>query len=199
MHLIALIEYAAVIIGLIGMIAGKFFALHKGFEFGLFMAGAGIALGAIEGLFTRRMPFRTSDDTNEPYAGAPALIVALMALLVGAAVIASAYLLADGRWHTTVSYLTRRPAPLLIAAGFLVIGIGVLMMLNPRARRGWAWTLFVYIPRSLLGFIVVMAGLAGIALGVWEFLEPRAFDDFVRKLPTGAELMRAVRKLGRPG
>lgn len=183
MRLIAFIEYAAVVIGLIAMIAGKFFALPDGFNFGVFMAGAGIALGGIEAVLTRRMSFRPSDDAYEAYAGAPSVIVGLMALLAGAAIIASAYLLADGTWHATVNYLARRPAPLLIAAGLLLIGIGVLMMLNPQGRRGWAWRLLVYVPRSLLGLVFLAAGLAAIALGAWEWLEPQAFHRFVRQLP----------------
>lgn len=195
MRLIALVEYAVVIIGVIGMIAGKLFAINKGFEFGVFMVGLGIAIGGIEGLATRRMPFRTSDDTNEPYAGAPALIVALMALLVGGATIAAAYLLADGHWNSTVNYLTRRPAPVLAAAGLLLVGIGVLMMMNPTGRRGFFWRLFIYIPRSLVGFLLLAAGLGAIGLGVWEFLDPRAFEKFVSVLPSPSELMRAVRKL----
>ena len=197
--LIAFIEYAAVIIGLIAMIAGKFFALPDGFHFGVFMTGAGIALGGIEAVLTRRMCFRPSDDAYEAYAGTPAMIVGLMALLIGAAVIGTAYLLADGLWHTTVNYLTRRPAPVLVAAGLLLIAIGVLMMLNPQGRRGLAWRLLVYVPRSLFGLLLVAAGAAGIALGAWEWLEPQAFDGFVRKLPSGAEVMRSVRKLYRPG
>jgi hypothetical protein len=182
-RLIAFIEYAAVIIGVIAVIAGQFFALPKGFHLGVFLIGAGIALGGIEALATRRMCFRVSEDAYEAYAGAPAMIVGMMALLVGAGVIATAYLLADGLWHTTVNYLARRPAPVLIAAGLLLVGIGTLMMLNPQGRRGLAWTLLVHLPMSLAGFILVAGGLAGIGLGVWEWLEPLAFDGFVRKLP----------------
>ncbi len=199
MRLLAFIEYAAVVIGVIAMVAGQFFALPKGFQFGVFMAGAGIALGGIEGIFSQRMGFRPADDAYEAYAGAPAIIVGLMALLVGAAIIASAYLLADGLWHSTLNYLARRPAPLLAAAGLLLTGTGVLMMLNPQGRRGWAWTLFAYLPRSLLGLVFIAAGLAGIGLGVWGFLEPRAFDDFVRRLPSAGDLMRSLRRLYRSG
>ena len=50
-------------------------------------------------------------------------------------------------------------------------------------RRGLAWTLLVRIPRSLLGFVLVAGGLAGIGLGAWEWREPQAFDRFVRNLP----------------
>jgi hypothetical protein len=182
-RLIAFIEYAAVIIGVIAMIAGRFFGLAKGFHLGVFMTGAGIALGGLEALLTRRMCFRPSDDAYEAYAGAPAVIVGAMALLVGAGLIAAAYLLGDGQWHTTLNYLTRRPAVALIAAGLLLIGIGALMMLNPQGRTDTAWTLLVRVPRSLAGFVLVLAGLTGIGLGVWEWLDPAAFDRFARTLP----------------
>jgi hypothetical protein len=197
MRLLALLEYAALVIGIIGMIAGKFFAIDKGFEFGVFMAGVGIALGGIEGVVTRRMPFRTSEEAFEVYAGAPAIIVGLLALLIGGVVIGAAYVLADGAWNSTVNYLLRRPAPALAAAGLLLVGVGALMMLNPQARRGWAWTLFIYIPRWLLGVVLVAAGLASIALGAWEWFEPQKFDRFVKLLPSPAEVMGTVRRLWR--
>ena len=183
MRLIAFIEYAAVVIGAVAVVAGQYFALPRGFHLGLFLIGAGIALGGLESLFTRRMGFRLSEDGFEAYAGPPALIVGLMALAVGAALIASAYLLADARWHSAVHYLTRRPAPALIVAGLLLIGAGVLMMFNPQGRIGAAWTLLVHLPLSVLGLVLIAAGVAGIARGVWEWLEPQAFDSFTRGLP----------------
>jgi hypothetical protein len=182
-RLLAFIQFAAVIIGIIAVLAGQVFALPKGVYLGVFLIGAGITLAGVESIVTRRMCFRASDETYEDYAGAPAMIVGLMALLIGMGFVASAYALTDGLWHSSVNHLMRRPAPLLIVAGLLLIGIGVLMMLNPRGRRGLAWTLLVRVPRSLLGFILVAGGLAGIGLGVWEWFEPLAFDRFVGSLP----------------
>lgn len=179
MRLIAFVEYAAVVVGIIGIIAGRFFELPKGFELGVFLIGAGIGLGGIEALLTRRMPFRPSQDAYEDYAGAPAVIVGLMVLLIGAGIVGAAYLLADGLWASTVSHLTRRPAPLLAAAGLLLAGIGLLMMLNPRGRVGLAWTLLVRLPRTTLGAVLVVAGIAVIGLGVWEWLEPLAYERFI--------------------
>jgi hypothetical protein len=191
-RIIALIEYAAILVGIIAMIAGRFFALHKGFELGLGMVGAGVALGGLEGVVTQRMGLRSSEDAYEAYGGTPALIFGLLLLLGGAATIAAAYLLADGLWSSTVAYLTRRPAGLLAAAALLLVGIGVLMMLNPKGPGSFLWTLLVYLPRALIGLIVVLAGIAAIALAAWEFLDPRAFDDFVGKLPSARELMRGL-------
>ena len=183
MRFIAFIEYAAVLVGIVGIFAGQYFGLPKGVHLGVFLIGAGIALGGIESVATRRMGFRTSEENLEAYAGAPAVIVGLMAIIVGAAIIGAAYLLADARWHAAVSYLTRRPAPLLIAGGLLLAGLGVLMTLNPRGRSGMAWTLLVRVPRALLGLIVVLAGLSCIALGAWESFAPLAYDRFVADLP----------------
>lgn len=179
---LAFIEFTAVVIGVIAVAAGQFFALPKGVYLGVFLIGAGIALGGLESVWTRRMCFRTSEEQYEAYAGTPATIVGLMALLIGSSIVASAYLLNDGQWYSTVHYLTRRPAPVLIAAGLLLIGIGALMMLNPRGRVGLAWTLLVRVPRSFLGFVLALAGLAGIALGVWEWLDPLAFDRFAARM-----------------
>lgn len=193
MRLIAFVEYAAVVVGIIAVIAGRFFALPKGFYLGVFLIGAGIALGGIEALLTRRMPFRPSQDAYEDYAGAPAVIVGLMVLLIGAGIVGAAYLLADGLWATTVSHLTRRPAPLLAAAGLLLIGIGVLLMLNPRGRVGLAWTLLVRVPRALLGSVLVVAGFAAIGLGAWEWLAPLAYDRFVADAPQRLEQILRLR------
>lgn len=176
MRLIAFIEWAAVVIGVGAIVAGRFFALPQGLHLGVFLVGAGFALGGLEALAMRRMPFRMSDDAYESYAGLPALIVGLMVLLVGAAVIGAAYLLEERMWHATVSYLARRPAPVLAAGGLLLAGIGVLMMLNPQGDRGMAWTLLVRAPSVLLGVIVATLGAASVILGVWEYLDPAAFD-----------------------
>jgi hypothetical protein len=188
-RLIAFMEYAPVVIGIIGMIAGHFLSLPKFFHLGVFLIGAGFAFAGLMALFTRRMAFRPADDAFEAYAGLPALIVGLMALAVGAGAIWSAYLLDLGQWHATVSYLTRRPAPLLGVGGLLLIGLGILMLLNPQGHHSWSWRILVYAPRSAVGVIAIAAGAAGMVLGAWEWRDPEAFKAF------GADLPRKIRLL----
>lgn len=182
MRLLAFLEYAAVIIGILAIIAGRFFDLPKGVTLGVFTLGAGFALAGFESLVTQRMCFRASDDAYEAYAGTPALIVGLMALAAGAAILWAGYLLSEGQWHATVNYLMRRPAPVLAAAGLFLIAIGVLLMLNPRGRSGWAWRLLIYLPRSLIGLVIIAGGFAAIGLGAWEWFQPQAYDRFVGQL-----------------
>lgn len=190
MRLLSFLEYLAVVAGSLGMLAGQFFGIAKGFNLGVFVAGAGFALAGIDALATRRMVFRPSDDVYENYAGPPAVIVGLMVLAVGAAMIGAAYLLDNEQWHATVNYLTRRPAPLLAAGGLVLVGFGILMMLNPQGRTGWLWRIFIYFPRWLLGVLVVAGGIAVIALGAWDSLNPQASRAFVRD--SSAFLQRAL-------
>jgi hypothetical protein len=190
MRLVAFLQYIALLIGSIGMIAGQFFGLAKGFNLGVFVAGAGFAIAGIDALVTRRMCFRPSDDVYENYGGTPAVIVGLMALVVGAAMIGAAYLLDNDHWHSTANYLIRRPAPLLAVSGLFLTGVGVLMMLNPLGRSSWVWRILVYFPRSLVGLLVVAAGIAVIGLGAWEWLEPQGYRAFVKTLPQRLDQLR---------
>ena len=192
MRLLSFLEIVAIVIGSIGMIAGQFFGLAKGFNLGLFVAGAGFAVCGIDSLVTRRMVFRPSDDVYENYAGLPAIIVGLMVRTLGAAMIGAAYLLDNEQWHSTVHYLTRRPAPVIGVGGLFLVGIGVLMMLNPQGRSSWAWRLLVYFPRSLIGLVVIAAGLAVIGLGAWEWFQPDAFRAFIKTVPKRYEQLLSL-------
>jgi hypothetical protein len=113
-----------------------------------------------------------------------------MALAVGAGMIGAAYLLDNEQWHSTLNYLMRRPAPLLAAGGLFLVGIGVLMMLNPQGRSSWVWRILVYFPRSLLGVVVIAAGIAVLGLAAWEWLEPQGYRAFIKTLPHRLEQLR---------
>jgi hypothetical protein len=180
------LEWAAVVLGGLGIAASHFFAeVPRGFfHFGIGLIGAGIVLGGVESILTRRVGFRLQEDSGEDYSGTPAVIVGLMALLVGAAVVGAAYLHAEGRWHATLNALARHPAPALIAAGLFVAGAGTLLLFMPGGREGLVWMVLVRAPRLLLGVALLLGGFALVALGGWEFAQPLAFDRLIRSLPS---------------
>jgi uncharacterized membrane protein YidH (DUF202 family) len=182
MRLVSFLAYIGLVIGAIGMLAGQFFGQAKGFNLGVFMAGLGFGIAGADALITRRMPFRPSDDVYENYANLPAIIIGAMVFAVGAAMIGAAYLLDNEQWHSTLNYLTRRPAPVIAAGGLFLVGSGVLMMLNPQGRSSWAWRILVYFPRSLIGLVVITAGLAVIGVAAWDWFEPGAFSRASRQL-----------------
>jgi hypothetical protein len=173
MRLLALLEYTLVIVGVIGMIAARFFFLPKGFHLGIFCVGAGLALGGLESLFTRRMSFRFVTHGGI-YGGAPAVIWGAMLLAVGCAVIAAAYLMEEGLWRATVNATARRPGPAIAAGGLLACGAGALLMFN-RVGHGVAWTLFVRVPKTLLGLLLIAGGVAAVGLGIVEWIDHEAY------------------------
>jgi hypothetical protein len=142
----------------------------------LCVIGAGIVLGGLESIFTGRGGFRWASDSGEAYAGAPAVVWGLMLLMVGCAVIGAAYLLSQGSWATVMQYLERRPGPALIGGGLLLAGAGFLLAINPRGRGGVAWTLLVRVPKLGAGVVLLNLGYISVALGIWEWLDPRGFE-----------------------
>ena len=176
MRIAGFLEYAAVVVGGLGMLASHTFDLPKGTQVSLCVIGAGIVLGGLESIFTGRSGFRWASESGETYAGPPSVVWGLMLLAVGGAVIGSAYLLAQGSWGAVMDHLARRPGPVLLVGGLLLAGAGFLLMLNPRSH-GLAWTLFVRIPKSVVGVVLLNLGYAGVVLGIWEWLDPRGFEQ----------------------
>jgi hypothetical protein len=170
------IEYAALVVGGLGMLASHTFDQPKGIQLSLCVVGAGIVLGGLESVFTGRGGFRWASDSGEAYAGAPAVVWGLMLLTVGCAMIGTAYLLADSSWASTVSHLTRRPGPVLMVGGLLAAGAGFLLLINPRSH-GVAWTLLVRVPKMVAGLALLNLGYIGMVLGIWEWLDPRGFSQ----------------------
>ena len=177
MRIAGFIEYAALVVGGIGMLASHTFDLPKGFQLGMCVVGAGIVLGGLESVFTGRSGFRWANDSGEAYAGAPAFIWGLMLLTVGCAVIGSAYLIAEGSWGPAVSHLARRPGPVLIVGGLLLAGTGFLLVLTSRGPASIAWKLLIRVPKVLLGLVLLNVGYLAVVLGIWEWLDPRAFSE----------------------
>jgi len=186
MRLTAFFYYALIVLGIAGVAASHFggAAVPKNFfHFGIGLIGIGIALGGLESVLQRRVGFRMSEDGYSDYEGFPAIILGLMTLFIGAAIVGAAYLLAQGRWHATIEALLRRPGPVLIAAGLLFAGMGAIFLVNPGGRSGLVWTLFVRAPKVVLGLALLVSGFALAGMGGWEFVQPQAFDRFVRTMP----------------
>lgn len=180
MRLLGFLEFVMVCIGVAGMAAAHVYYLPKGVHLGLFLVGAGIALGGLESIFTRRMSFRFTSLGTDHYAGTPALIWGWTILLASATLIACAYLMEQGLWRATVSYLLRRPGGLLSLMGLVVAGAGALVVFTPRSH-GIVWTLLVRVPKTLAGLAIVIAGLAAVCLGIWETIDPLSFARVTRQ------------------
>jgi len=192
MRILTLLSWTAIVLGAVGIVAGKTFHVLQSLHLGVFLIGAGFALGGLESLVTRRMSLISSSDTGEHYAGAPAVIWGLMALLVGAAAIDAAYLMQAGLWRTTVGQLIRHPGPAFCATGLLLAGAGALLMVRPDRCSGRWRTFLVRYPRALVGAAILLTGVLAIAIGAGEWINPRGLDHYVR--PPHDAYLRAVRE-----
>lgn len=61
MGLLTFLEYAAMVVGAIAILAGQHFALANGVQLGILLIGAGIAVAGIESLYSRHMSLRFSE------------------------------------------------------------------------------------------------------------------------------------------
>ena len=194
MRIVGFIEYTTLVVGGLGLLASHTFSQPKGIQLSLCVIGAGIVLGGLESIFTGRGGFRWASDSGDTYAGPPSFVWGLMLLTVGGAVIAAAYLLADGSWNSVVSQQMRRPGPLLILAGLLLAGAGFLLLV-PRGSSGVAWTVLVRVPKMLGGIVLLNLGYVAVVLGVWEWLDPRGFEQVTGTFTQIYDLNPALRTL----
>ena len=194
MRIAGFVEYTALVVGGLGLLASHTFNQPKGIQLSLCVIGAGIVLGGLESIFTGRGGFRWASDSGDTYAGPPSLVWGLMLLTVGGAVIATAYLLADGSWNSVVSQLMRRPGPALIVVGLLLAGAGFLLLV-PRGRSGVAWTLLVRTPKIVVGVVLLNLGYVAVVLGAWEWLDPRGFEQVAATFTQTYDLNSAGRTM----
>jgi hypothetical protein len=180
MRIATFFAFSLMIFGAIGIVAARHFALAKGVHLGVFAIGAGLLIGALESLYTRRMSLRSSNDAAAAYDGIPAVVWGLMLLLIAACVIGVAYAMDAGRWSAVTTYLKQRPGGLYALCGLLLMGMGVLAFVNPHGWRVWWKTLLFRVPRVLFGVVLALAGLIALACGIWEWLDPRDFQKAMR-------------------
>ncbi len=189
MRLLTFLEYTAIVVGAIAILAGRHFALAKGVHLGILLIGAGIAVAGVESLYSRQISLRFSD--NAGYDGFPAVVWGLMLLLVGAALVAYAYLLDTGVWPRALRLLQQNPGIVYIAASLLLLGLSALLFTDPGAQRKWWQTLLLRVPRVIVALVALTCGIAAMASGAWQIADPQGFAQVERQV--GARLEKIVK------
>ena len=85
--------------------------------------------------------------------------------------------------------LVDRPWRALVPAGFFMLANGLAMIIGFEdgrdPHRSALWNLLMSIPSRLGGLIGIALGAGVLAVGWYELLQPRAFDDFIERLSQG--------------
>jgi len=194
MRLLTFLEYAAIVVGAIAIYAGGHYALAKGVHLGILLIGAGLAVGGIESLYSRRMSLRFSEDAAEGYAGFPALVWGTMLLLAGAALIAYAYLLDVGVWLRAARLLKQNPGIVYVAAGLLLAGFSVLLLTDTNANRKLWQTLLLRVPRVIVALVALTCGIGAMASGAWQIADPQGYAQVERQVRARLERLTAVKE-----
>jgi hypothetical protein len=196
MRISAFIEYGLLVIGILGIAGGKVFGLPKGVELGIALVGLGFALAGLEAIISRQMSMRFSDYGWDDWMGAPSVIVGLMQLLIGLAVIGSAYALNFGEWTRLLNFLSDRPGSLMAGIGLLMLGLGLVIIIVADRYGGKLRFIFVGLPRIAFGIVFLVTGIAIVAAGTWEWFHHPSFQRFAEstaqqlKLPPPGQLWR---------
>jgi hypothetical protein len=179
MRFLTFLEYAAIVVGAIGILAGRHFALANGVHLGILLIGAGIAAGGIESLYSRQMSLRFSEAAG--YDGFPAIVWGMLLLLAGGALIAYAYLLDTGDWPRAARLLKQYPGIVYVAASLLLLGLSVLLFADPGAQRNRWQTLLLRVPRVIVALVALVCGIAAMASGAWQFADPQGYAQVERQ------------------
>lgn len=182
MRLLTFLEYAAIVVGAIAIYAGGHYALAKGVHLGIFLIGVGLAVAAIESLYSLRMSLRFSEDAAEGYSGFPAIVWGMMLLLVGGALIGYAYLLDVGLWPRAERILKQNPAIEYIVAGLFLAGFSVLLFTDTNANRKLWQTLLLRVPRVIVAVLALTLGIAAITGGAWQIADLQGYAKVERQV-----------------
>lgn len=179
MRIATFIAYSLLVLGAIGGLVANFFSLPKGMHLGIFCVGAGLLIGALESLITRRMSLRAWDQAAAAYDGVPAVVWGVMLAIVAGCFIGAAYAMNAGRWNAVTAYLVQQPAPRFALTGLLLLGAGVLAFVNPHGSTGeqpWWKVLLFRLPRVLFAALATSLALIVLACAAWAWLDVRDFQ-----------------------
>lgn len=175
MRLLTFLEYAAILAGAIGLLAGTHFNAPGGSLLGTYLIGAGLALAGAEALYSREMSLLFTGETAPRHSGFPAIVWGLMLLCVGGALIAYGYLTQANLWPRAATTLHHYAGWRYLAAGLFMVGFSVLLYVDSGRTRNWLRTLLFRLPRVVFAAALALGGVVVAAGGAWQMLDAQSF------------------------
>jgi len=180
MRLSGFLQYGAILIGVIAMFAGQFFATPKSFHLGLFLVGLGVAAGGLEAIFMRQLSLRVTGEASAENYGAPAVLWGILVLIAGASAVLAAYLLSRGLGIRAIHGIASHPETGLAATGVFFGLAGALLVMDRRHRGATGWARLLRFTQVFAGSALAATGAAAMMLGAWAWTNPSAFERLLR-------------------
>jgi len=191
-RLIAFIEYCIIVTGVVAIVAGKYFSLHKGVELGYFLIGLSFVIAGLTSVYARQTSSPFSNSGGNSWYGARAVILGLMQFIAGAALIGAAYALSSDRWPIVVNFISAHPGPVLATFGLLLTGAGLLLIIGAGRSSSVLRFFLTGIPRMFVGGILLTIGIAAAGAGVWDWFDHRGFERFANGVATRFDLPEPI-------
>jgi hypothetical protein len=173
------IELIAVIGGIAIMAAGWKLSVLLLLNIGLLIAGLGLITGAVGTIIEQRVSFSDSEvsRTDTPSRiGAVAWGIFFGLLGLGITALGIVRLLGIGGYVTFC--IRERPGIRLLLGGLLLATFGFPSVIGSHEESGDFLRFLGSVPRRIFGVVIVVVGLAAIALGVIEIARPDVFDGW---------------------
>lgn len=159
------------------------------------LAGMMIAMG-IAAVRTRehqtaRMSVNLPHGGPFTFRGTAAVLKGAVFIVLGVAGLAAALTWTLGMEQAALHYLARRPGLALLGAGALLAGWGSARVLGAVEWRASPGEFLRTLPERYSGVLMILLGVGAAGIGLWEILDPSAFDRLVSGiLGPGARLAR---------
>jgi hypothetical protein len=156
---------------------------------GLLLFALGTLAAGVDPIVRRHSVERGPGTVTRTFEGPAAVLLGLVLVIMAAAFGAAGVAFTTGTQDRLWSYLLTRPGAALLAAGAMSTSGGVARVLGAREWKRSLRGALTGLAERTGGAILLLLGLALLGLGVFEILQPVAFDDSLSAL---LEPLRAV-------
>ena len=163
--------------GLLLLIAAQRFSRPALIGPGLLLFAVGSLAAAADAFRTRYVHERsTVGPESVVYEGSAAALFGIVLLVAAIALATAGLAFTLDAEHALYRFLLARPGAALIAAGTALAAAGGAGVLGAREWRGSSRRLLANLPQRIGAAMVLLAGLALLAIGVFEVVAPAAVD-----------------------
>jgi hypothetical protein len=152
-------------------------------DLGIFVLGmAAIAMGVYHVARRRYVAVDEIGSVIGTYRGAAVVCQGLSEAFIGVGVAGVGLVRMLGASDAGGAWLANRPWPLLVCGSLAALFFGGFMMFGSIEQRRSRGRLLLSLPGRLIGTIVVVLALAGLALGALDLVAPNRFRSLVNSL-----------------
>jgi len=155
-------------------------------DFGILLLGvAAVAMGVYH---VARRRYVAQDEIGTvigTYRGRAVVCLGLSEICVGAGILSLGLLRMLNLGAAAAAWLTKRPWPLLLCGSLAALFFGGFMVLGSEEQRRSRGRLVLSLPGRLLGIVLMVLSLGGLAFAIVDFMAPAQFER-------GMDRLRAV-------